>query len=748
MPTPAFAISSEALRSPRVLLVDDDPLARLVTGSALQQAGFLVDTVEGGHAALARLRTESFDAVIVDAMMPDLDGFDLCRQVRELPLHEHLPVLMLTGLEDDASISRAYQAGATDFLIKTAHSRLLVGRLQYMLRAAQTRRELVQSQASLARAQRLARMGSCSWFVGRGLPEGFNLSLEGRLVLGLVRTEHPTMHQVLRLIQPSDRRELIRLMRQALWQRQSVRADVGITLRNGQRRVIHLDAEPEISTLVDRVPYTCVIQDFTDRRHAEDRIRRLADFDTLTGLPNRRHILSRGEHALQASRRRGHLMALLLIDLDRFKVINDTLGHTVGDQLLVEVAARLRECVRHVDQVHEGALHTPNPRSHRQLEAVGRLGGDEFVAVLPEIASLQDVRRVAQRILEALRQPFLLVGQECFVTASVGLSVFPGDGETVVDLMRNADLAMYAVKAAGRDGAIAYDPHLSQRALERLELESALHKALERDELVMLYQPTVDASRSRVDSAEALMRWQRDGRLVMPGEFIPVAEDSGLIVSMTEWALRTVARQIARWRRDRGIEMAVSVNMPARMLSRMGLIDFIRSVTEETGVPPTQLRLEITETTLMEDVSQVLEVLAGLRQLGVEISIDDFGTGYSSLVHFTRHPVGELKIDRDFVNGLGIESRSEGVVAAVIAMAKALELKVVAEGVETLEQLRVLQRLGCHRMQGFLFAPALAAEDLAEFHDRLERLPLGPWCALAEPPSVPLPVDPNPQLAR
>ena len=711
----------------RVLLVDDDPVVPLVTGAFLEQAGFEVASVESGQLALERLAIEDFDVVVVDALMPGIDGFTLCRMLREQPRHQHLPVLMLTGLEDDVSISRAYESGATDFLIKSAHSRLLIGRLQHILRAAQTRRELEVSQLSLARAQRLARMGSCHWTFHPGHDAELHLSTEGRLVLGLSRRDNPSVREVLRLIHPEDRLGLLRLVMESARQGQPLKADVGITTRSGQRRIIHLDAEPEAVPAGQPLQFTGVIQDFTDRRSSEDRVRQLADFDTLTGLPNRRQILVRAERALEASRQRGHLMALLLIDLDRFKIINDTLGHSVGDELLVEVSLRLRECVRHVDQINEGALQSTNARSHRQLEAIGRLGGDEFIAVLPEIASLHDARRVAQRILDSLRKPFMLVGQECFVTASVGLSLYPGDGDSVVELMRNADLAMYAVKATGRNGAVVYDPQLSARALARLELESALHKALEQSELVMVYQPTVDTRRSRVDAAEALMRWRRDGKLVPPQDFIPAAEDTGLIVPMTEWALRSVADQIALWRRHHGIDLSVSVNMPTRMLRRASLIDLVRTISEEAGIRPSQLRLEITETTLMEDAELVLDVLNGLRGLGVDISIDDFGTGYSSLVHFTRHPVGELKIDRAFVSGLGTDARSDAVVAAVIAMAHALDLKVIAEGVETTAQRLALERRGCHHMQGYLFATALPPAEFVTFHERLRAMPEGQW---------------------
>lgn len=718
-------------RMSRILVVDDDPVFLLLASQALAQAGFAVRTASGGLAALEMIGLEPFEAVVLDALMPDLDGFEVCKALRADPAHEYLPVLMITGLDDDPSIAQAYDVGATDFLVKTTHFTLLVGRLQYMLRGAQTRAELERSKARLARAQSLARMGSCSWRARRGLRDAqFLLSPEARAVLGFEGDGPATWERVLRRVHPSDRRGLVRLLRESTAHQAPLSADIGVSMADGRRRVIHLDAEPERVDDQGGLIYTGVVQDFTDRRQAEDRIRHLADFDPLTSLPNRRQILWRAERALDAARERGHHMALLLVDLDRFKLINDTLGHGMGDDLLLEVARRLRECVRHVDQVHDGALHEPLARSHRQYEAVGRLGGDEFVALLPEIGSLPEALRVAQRMLEALRRPIVLDGQECFVTASIGVCLYPDEGESVADLLRHADVAMYAAKAQGRNASLAYTPKLSRRARERLDLETALHKALERGELFLRYQPAVEITSSRIVAAEALMRWRLDDRDIMPVDFIPVAEECGLIVPMTEWALAQVARQVARWEKRLGFDGSVAVNMPARMLSQGDLVGYIERVTAEAGVHPSRLHLEITETSLMDQIDQVVQTLRRLRSLGLQISIDDFGTGYSSLAYLTRHPISELKIDRGFVQNLGEESRSNAVVAAVIAMARALELRVVAEGVETRQQMEILQFLGCTRMQGHHFAHPLDPQDFEGFYTAVHGRGQGPWGAL------------------
>jgi predicted signal transduction protein with EAL and GGDEF domain len=483
-------------------------------------------------------------------------------------------------------------------------------------------------------------------------------------------------------------------------------------LLDGRERIIHVEAEPEFNEHGRASAYRGIVQDVTERRQAEDEIRRLANFDSLTGLPNRRQLILRAERALEHAKRLQHQFALLLIDLDRFKVINDTLGHGAGDELLLQVGRRLVACVRHSDLVLDGSAESAGVRSHRALEAVGRLGGDEFVALLPEVGGDPDAERVAQRVLEELREPFLVSGQECFVTASVGVAIYPRDGSSVVDLLRNADVAMYSVKNQGKNASAVYNPMLAGQGREKLELETALHKAIEREELVLHYQPQIDVQAGRVAKVEALMRWQRQGRLVPPGEFIPLAEDTGLIAPMSQWALREAARQARVWRDAFGFDDAIAVNMPSRLFERTDLVEQIHEYATQSGVPHRMIHLEITEDSLMKDLQAVIPSLHRLKDIGVEISIDDFGMGYSSLSYLSQLPISELKIDRSFVRELDLASKSTAVVTAIIALARALGLRVVAEGVETDRQLRVLERLGCTMMQGFKFSRALPAAEL------------------------------------
>ncbi len=418
---------------------------------------------------------------------------------------------------------------------------------------------------------------------------------------------------------------------------------------------------------------------------------------------------------MEHSSRLGHPCALLLIDLDRFKNINDTLGHVVGDDLLVAFAQRLRGCVQHNDMLLEGSPEALLPHAHPLLEAVGRLGGDEFVALLPEVESEDQAHEVAQRMLEVLRAPVDLGGVEYFVTASVGVALYPRDGANVLDLLRNADMAMYSAKAAGRNASQVYRPHLAGRGRERLELESALHKAIERGELVLHYQPKVEVGARRITGVEALMRWQRGGELVPPSQFIPLAEETGLIVPMSEWALQEAARQVRMWRDLAGLDLSVAVNLPSMAFERCDLVKHIRQVASLHGVPMRALELEITETGLMKDLQEVMPALQRLTQSGVAISIDDFGTGYSSLSYLTQLPISEVKIDRSFVRDLGTTEQSSAVVTAIIALARSLGLRVIAEGVETDRQREVLHRLGCSTMQGFLFTRPLDASTLSDW---------------------------------
>jgi len=718
--------ADDAALPPRVLLVDDDDVTRMLTAVALHDRGFQIIEAGDGQEALDRVLSQPFDIVVLDAMMPGLDGFETCRLLRGAAGFENLPVLMLTGLDDEASIARAYEVGATDFFVKSNQWSLLSGRLRYLLRSARTRLELERHKAQLARAQDLARMGSFEWRRSLGgLPGALSLSAEARRVFTWPLDEPLTLGRLLQMVPKSGRRMLVHQLRHVLQENKPLAEDVSVYLPGRRLRVVHVEAEPEPNEHGLHIGYTGIVQDVTERRIAEDRIRHLANFDAVTGLPNRHQLMWRTDRALEQARRHGHQVALLLIDLDRFKMINDTLGHGAGDELLIEVSRRLRACVRHCDKVAEGTLETVGGRAHRSLEAVGRLGGDEFVALLPEVGGEVDAERVSLRILEALREPVFVGGQECFVTCSVGVSIFPRDGISVADLLRNADVAMYSVKTAGRNACALYSPMLAGSGRDKLELESALHKAIERNELVLFYQPKVDVRSASMVGAEALMRWQRGDTLVPPNDFIPLAEETGLIVPLSEWALREAALQVAAWEREFGFTDSIAVNLPTRLFERTDLLHKLHESVMAAGVRHQSIQLEITETGLMKDLQMAMPSLAHLNDIGVEISIDDFGTGYSSLSYLTTLPISELKIDRSFVRNLGTSAQSSAVITAIIALARSLGLRVVAEGVENLTQMQELHRLGCHVMQGFLFSTPVPGHAVGAWQSSVMLPPYG-----------------------
>jgi diguanylate cyclase (GGDEF)-like protein/PAS domain S-box-containing protein len=422
----------------------------------------------------------------------------------------------------------------------------------------------------------------------------------------------------------------------------------------------------------------------------------LAGRDALTGLANRRLLLQRLDQAVGRAGRAGTRLAVLFVDLDRFKTVNDGLGHGAGDALLVEVARRLKATVRSTD-------------------TVGRLGGDEFVVLLDPLRADPDAGRVAGAIVAALAEPYAIGGQELISAASVGIALYPADGASAAELVGRADAAMYRAKSRGGAGFAFYCPELHAAALERMELERGLHRALERAELVLHYQPTVSLVDGRVTGVEALLRWRHPSRgLVGPGTFVGLAEETGLIVPIGAWAMHDACRQAAGWATVGPVPLAVAVNVSARQLFRADLAALVRSALAESGLPPYRLILEITESAVMDDVSTAARVLGALRATGVRLVLDDFGTGHSALGHLKRLPLDGLKIDRSFVQGIGNDADDEAIVRAIVELAGTLRLSVVAEGVERAEQVRFLAEVGCRTAQGFLFGRPAPAEELMD----------------------------------
>ena len=495
---------------------------------------------------------------------------------------------------------------------------------------------------------------------------------------------------------PGNREVADRLhaMDQELWARPGTQVyETSITTPDGKQheaiyyKATFTRADGSVAGLIG------TIIDITERKQAEARVLHLAHYDELTGLPNRTMFHQRVGHALAQARRSGKELAILFIDLDHFKKINDTLGHEAGDRALKLIAERLRGCLRESD-------------------TVGRLGGDEFVVLIEELPRSESVAEVATKILAAVARPFPLDAGEYQLTASIGISTYPGDSEDMQGLMKNADISMYRAKEQGRNNYQFYSVQMNVHTLERLALESDLRHALERDEFRLHYQPKVDIRSGRVTGAEALVRWQRPARaLVPPAQFIPLAEETGLIVPIGEWVLKTACLHNGGWL-DQGLpRLTVAVNLSARQFAHESLLEDVARTLRDTQLDPAYLEFEITESMVMRDPEHAVKLLGGLKTMGIRLSIDDFGTGYSSLNYLKRFPLDSVKIDRAFIQDLPGNADDAAITRAIIAMAHSLRLKVIAEGVETKEQLGFLRELGCDEMQGYLFSGPLPGDE-------------------------------------
>lgn len=446
---------------------------------------------------------------------------------------------------------------------------------------------------------------------------------------------------------------------------------------------------------------------FQEVRKSRESLEQLAYFDRLTALPNRAMFRELLAHELARGQRSQAPVAALLLDIDRFKEINETRGYQLGDQLLEMVAARLLQSLRKTDYVARSADGNSAP--------VARQGGDEFALLLTDLAHIDDAGRVAQRILQSLVQPFVLGGKEIFVTASIGIAVAPNDGSDVDSLLQSAETAMYCAKRQGGNNFQFYAESMNEAMIKRLDLEANLRRSVERDQLVLFYQPLIDISKRQLVGMEALLRWMHhDLGMVSPGEFIPVAEETGLIVPIGRWVLRTASRQLHHWH-DEGFEwLRMAVNVANRQLREPGFVTDVQEILEETGLDPSRLELEVTESSVMKNDSETLEALQELRKLGVRLAVDDFGTGHSVLTYLRDFPLNTLKIDRSFINGVATDGKDAAITSAVIAMAHRLDLRVVAEGVETEDQLSFLTRHDCDECQGFLFSRPVPAAEIAE----------------------------------
>ena len=692
----------------RVLVVDDEEMQRILARTSLEQAGFTVDEAVNGAQALERFAENVPDLVLLDVRMPMVDGFEACKAIRQSPEGRHTPILMLTGLDDVESIEKAYASGATDFAVKPINWLIIGHRLSYMLRASRAAERLRVSEARLGDAQRIAHLGYWEW---KPLDNQLLISQEMCEILDLASgTQTMSREEFLARIHADDRDFVEEAFARLQEERDSSSTEYCLANPDGAKKYVVQQAEVLFDHRSNEICYQGTVQDVTERKNAEEKIRLLAYYDVLTGLPNRRSFLEQLGQAIKRAQRRDEPLAVLFLDLDRFKRINDSLGHSAGDELLKEVASRLVRIVRATDCVGR-----PFSLDSGRDDLVSRFGGDEFVVLLSEFNRVSDAATVARRLSEDLAQPYELAGQTVLMTASIGIAVHPNDGVSAESLIRNADTAMYCAKDRGGSNFQFYSESMNSSALEQLRLESQLDEALNREEFVLFYQPQIDVSSGSIVGAEALLRWRnRRHELIPPGSFIPLAEETGLIVPIGEWVLNSACQQVKRWHESGYPELRMAVNLSSRQFTKGELSTVVSTALDESQLTPGLLDLELTESILMEDREQPIRCLQALKSLGLRLSIDDFGTGYSSLSYLTRFPLTSLKIDRSFLAEVPTNPQHVGVTRAIIAMAKSLQLTVTAEGVETEEALDFLRTHGCDEAQGFLFSRPVPADEFFE----------------------------------
>ncbi|HXB17389.1 MAG TPA: EAL domain-containing protein [Steroidobacteraceae bacterium] len=667
-----------AAAAARILVADDDGMLRDIATAMLENAGFAVEAVGSGAEALAACLRQMPQLVLLDVEMPDGNGYQACSNIRALPGGADVPIVMVTGFDDPTSIHLAYDAGATDFVVKPINWPLLAHRVRYVLRGARTVEALRFSEQKNSALLKV-------------IPDGIFLVDAAGLIshcyspikgLVLPPSAAPRLEE---LVPPAARARAMECLESSL-RGHPVACEFSVPEAEDVR---HFECRflPKAGGQA-----LAIVRDVTQRKQTEAHIHRLAYFDGLTGLPNREWISEYLSQALAEAAGRGEGVALLFVDLDQFKRINDTLGHETGDALLRQVAGRL-----------SGALAAAGVAG-----CLARVGGDEFIIVLSGPTDLAAAERVAQRAQAALAAAFVQDTYELVVTPSIGIALCPEHGSDTQTLLKHADAAMYEAKESGRNQARVYTSALNNRARKRLSLEMELRRAFEAGQLEVHYQPQYEAHSLNLAGAEALLRWFHPERGQIPtSDFVAVAEETGLIGEIGRWALQQVCRDLGHWR---GLGLAVppvAVNISGRDFMRQDVLLRLAGAVEAAHLPASLFELELTEGVLMRDVESGQRSLQALKEFGFALAIDDFGTGYCSLNYLKRFALDTLKVDRAFVNDIAAGASDAAIVRSIIGLGHNLNLKIVAEGVETPAQLEFLRAAGCDLVQGFLMSRAV-----------------------------------------
>lgn len=686
-----------------IQIVDDDKILREILCLGMSKAGFYVAEASDGLEAINDFEKIQPDVVLLDVIMPKISGFSVCERIRQLPGGERVPIIMITGQDDYQSINKAFECGATDFVVKPINPLLLSYRIRYILRANQVVNELSLNQVKLANARKIASLNNWEWRLADN-----KLSWGDEMCqVCFIDPDHPldTYNDFLNIVHEDDRSEVDTLLVDALAKNKNFSFEHRVVTPTGGELILKQDGT--ILTSSKSVPvkvlFTC--QDITERVRTEEKIKFLAYYDRLTGLPNRVLFKEHLGSSISKSRRNEQYLSVLFIDIDNFRIINDTFGRDTGDLILQKISNRIRDCLRRSDTAANVSEH----------DITARFGADEFGLILECLKDTADAAIVARRLIEYITKVIVHEGNEIFLNCRIGLSVFPNDGETVKDLMKTADSALSSAKELEKNSYQFYTADLNTKAFARFALETSLRKAVDCEQFKLLYQPQVNLNSGELVGVEALIRWVHpEMGIISPMDFIPLAEDSGLIIPIGKWVMLSACKQCKAWQ-DNGYRIKTAINLSAGQFKKDSLIKSIMEVLALSMVDPTLIEFEITESMLMDDAEGSISLLRELSQLGCTISIDDFGTGYSSLNYLKRFPVDVLKVDRSFVKDLGTNKDDALIVKAIVTLAHNLDLEVVAEGVEEKEHLTYLRNLDCDIIQGYFVSRPVSPEDIISF---------------------------------
>jgi len=690
----------------KVLIVDDDMSLSFLISEALQGADFVVEELHSGEECIEQADEIAPDIVLLDVLMPGIDGYEVCRQLRKKSQFMHTPILMMTGMDDELSVQSSFMAGATDFIAKPFNITLLLQRIAYIARNGRVTKELVNSERRLAQAQALAKLAYWELNAKTGAVVWSNSAAD------IFQTERLNTGNLdaslFSRVAPEDK------TRVSIWfnaiKKQETTNGITHAIVTDDGETVYLNQQVKTSYNEDgELEYLYgSLLDVTEMHEAQSKIRKLAYYDGITNLPNRAYFKELLENTLSNCQRYKRVGALFFIDLDNFKRINDTMGHPTGDLLLASVGEAIEASVRDVDVVVGNGDNL--------TATLARIGGDEFTLILPELKKAVDAGKVAQRILEVLEKPFDLDGNKVTVTASIGIAVIPEDGDTAEALLQTSDIAMYYAKADGKNTFKFFNQEMNMAVKNRMSMENAMRQALTNNEFRLVYQPQINIDTGEMHGVEALIRWNSPtlGHL-SPLEFIPIAEETGLIVSIGYWVIKEACQQAKKWI-ENGLELnRMAVNVSARQFSQIHFDKMVADILDEVGLPAKYLELELTESALMKQDGEAINILNRLKKIGVNLSIDDFGTGYSSLAYLKQFPINHLKIDKAFIDEVNTDQNNAAIVKAVIAIAASMELRVTAEGVEESEQLEFLKMNLCDEVQGYYYSKPLHSDDIEEF---------------------------------